>query len=134
MPSTTWKRQAFSNRDDRRWCDGETVIASIGQGYMLATPLQLAAATTAVGTAPPTDGTATAIDGPFSDPGWLFELKLDGYRVQAVVGDGALRLWTRKRVDAATYFADFSASARGVRRIRAGIITFSRVENSGRRW
>ena len=48
VPSTTWKRQAFSNRDDRRWYDGETVIASIGQGYMLATPLQLAAATTAV--------------------------------------------------------------------------------------
>lgn len=48
VPSTTWKRQAFSNRDDKRWYDGETVIASIGQGYMLATPLQLATATMAM--------------------------------------------------------------------------------------
>ena len=44
---------------------------------------------------------ATAADGPFDDPDWLFELKLDGYRTQAVVRDGAVRLWTRKRVDAA---------------------------------
>ena len=44
VPSREWKRNAFSNRDDQRWYHGETVIASIGQGYMLATPLQLAAA------------------------------------------------------------------------------------------
>jgi penicillin-binding protein 2 len=45
VPSREWKRKAFSNRDDQRWYHGETVIASIGQGYMLATPLQLAVAT-----------------------------------------------------------------------------------------
>ena len=28
---------------------------------------------------------ATAVDAPFSDPDWLFEMKLDGYRVEAVV-------------------------------------------------
>ena len=50
VPSTAWKRQAFKNRDDKRWYDGETVIASIGQGYMNATPIQLAAATSAVAT------------------------------------------------------------------------------------
>ncbi|MDJ0917093.1 MAG: penicillin-binding protein 2 [Woeseiaceae bacterium] len=50
VPSTTWKREAFRSRDDKRWYDGETVIASIGQGYMNATPLQLAAATGALGT------------------------------------------------------------------------------------
>ena len=50
IPSTAWKQQAFQSRDDKRWYDGETVIASIGQGYMLATPLQLATATGAVGT------------------------------------------------------------------------------------
>jgi penicillin-binding protein 2 len=44
VPSREWKRSAFSNRDDQRWYHGETVIASIGQGYMLATPLQLAVA------------------------------------------------------------------------------------------
>ncbi len=44
VPSREWKRQAFSDRDNQRWYHGETVIASIGQGYMLATPLQLAAA------------------------------------------------------------------------------------------
>jgi penicillin-binding protein 2 len=42
VPSREWKRQNFSRRADRIWFPGETVIASIGQGYMLATPLQLA--------------------------------------------------------------------------------------------
>jgi len=50
VPSTEWKRSAFRNRDDQRWYDGETVIASIGQGYMLATPLQLAGAAAALAT------------------------------------------------------------------------------------
>ncbi len=50
VPSKAWKRASFSNRDDQRWYHGETVIASIGQGYMLATPLQLAVATGAMAT------------------------------------------------------------------------------------
>jgi len=50
VPSREWKRSAFSEPSDRRWYNGETVIASIGQGYMLATPLQLAAAASAVAT------------------------------------------------------------------------------------
>jgi penicillin-binding protein 2 len=45
VPSREWKRGAFSTRADQVWFPGETVIASIGQGYMLATPLQLANAT-----------------------------------------------------------------------------------------
>ncbi len=45
VPSREWKRNNFRNRDDKRWYHGETVIASIGQGFMLATPLQLAVAT-----------------------------------------------------------------------------------------
>lgn len=48
MPSREWKRQAFRERADRIWFPGETVIASIGQGYMLATPLQLANAAAAL--------------------------------------------------------------------------------------
>lgn len=50
VPSREWKRNNFRDRDNQRWYHGETVIASIGQGYMLATPLQLAAATAAIAT------------------------------------------------------------------------------------
>ncbi len=45
VPSRAWKKQAFRDRADQVWFPGETVIASIGQGYMLASPLQLASAT-----------------------------------------------------------------------------------------
>lgn len=38
IPSRSWKRQRFN----KPWYGGETVIASIGQGYVLATPIQLA--------------------------------------------------------------------------------------------
>lgn len=50
VPSREWKQGYYSERADQRWYDGETVIASIGQGYMLATPLQLATAIAAVAT------------------------------------------------------------------------------------
>ena len=50
VPSREWKKSAFRNRADQVWFPGETVIASIGQGYMLATPLQLANATAAMST------------------------------------------------------------------------------------
>jgi penicillin-binding protein 2 len=48
LPSTAWKREAFKQKSAQVWFPGETVIAGIGQGYMLATPLQLAHATAAV--------------------------------------------------------------------------------------
>ena len=44
MPSTAWKRNARG----QSWYPGETLIAGIGQGYMLVTPLQLASATAAI--------------------------------------------------------------------------------------
>ena len=50
VPSTEWKRNNFREPADQRWFNGETVIASIGQGYMLATPLQLASAAGALAT------------------------------------------------------------------------------------
>jgi bifunctional non-homologous end joining protein LigD len=51
---------------------------------------------------------ASAAAEPFSDPAWLFELKWDGYRVEAVVRDGRVRLWTRNHKDAAGYFPDLA--------------------------
>lgn len=44
VPSREWKRNNFSDLDNQRWYHGETVIAAIGQGFMLTTPLQLASA------------------------------------------------------------------------------------------
>ena len=44
IPNRQWKRQRFNER----WYDGETVIAAIGQGYVLTTPLQLAVMSAAV--------------------------------------------------------------------------------------
>jgi penicillin-binding protein 2 len=42
LPSREWKKKAFKRKDMQVWFPGETVIAGIGQGYMSATPLQLA--------------------------------------------------------------------------------------------
>jgi bifunctional non-homologous end joining protein LigD len=47
---------------------------------------------------------ATLASKPFSDPDWLYEIKWDGYRVQAVVTDHKVRIWTRNLNDAETYF------------------------------
>ncbi len=44
VPSIEWKRRALN----QPWYPGETLIAGIGQGYVLATPLQLATATAAL--------------------------------------------------------------------------------------
>ncbi|CAN5640294.1 DNA ligase D [soil metagenome] len=65
---------------------------------------------------------ATAVDKAFSDADWLFELKLDGYRVEAVVHDGRVRLWTRNKQDAATYFPDLAAAAPSWIRAREAIL------------
>jgi penicillin-binding protein 2 len=44
IPDPEWKQRRFK----QPWWPGETVIAGIGQGYTLATPLQLAVATMAI--------------------------------------------------------------------------------------
>jgi penicillin-binding protein 2 len=49
VPSRDWKKKAFKKRELQVWFPGETVIAGIGQGYMLATPLQLAHIAATVG-------------------------------------------------------------------------------------
>ena len=51
---------------------------------------------------------ATLVGGPFDGPEWLFEVKWDGFRVEAVVDGGSTRLWTRGEKDAAQwYFGPF---------------------------
>ena len=47
---------------------------------------------------------ATLASTPFSDPDWLYEVKWDGYRLEAVVRDGRVKLWTRSLKDGETYF------------------------------
>jgi bifunctional non-homologous end joining protein LigD len=47
---------------------------------------------------------ATLAGKAFNDPDWLFEIKWDGYRVEAVIRDGKAKLWTRSLKDAETYF------------------------------
>jgi penicillin-binding protein 2 len=44
LPSTDWKKRV----QGKVWYPGETLIAGIGQGYMLSTPVQLAVATAAL--------------------------------------------------------------------------------------
>lgn len=47
---------------------------------------------------------ATLASKPFRDEDWLFEIKWDGYRVEAVVRDGKVSLFTRNGHDAEAYF------------------------------
>jgi len=44
IPDREWKKKRFGSK----WYDGETAICAIGQGYVLATPLQLASLAAAV--------------------------------------------------------------------------------------
>jgi penicillin-binding protein 2 len=44
LPSQKWKRKWFGEP----WYEGETIVMSIGQGYLIATPLQMAVACAAV--------------------------------------------------------------------------------------
>ena len=47
---------------------------------------------------------ATLATKPFRDEDWLFEVKWDGYRVEAVVRDGVVELFTRNGHNAEAYF------------------------------
>jgi bifunctional non-homologous end joining protein LigD len=50
---------------------------------------------------------ATLVAAPFDDPDWLFEIKWDGFRAEAVVDGDSVRLWTRGGQDATRYFGGF---------------------------
>lgn len=43
---------------------------------------------------------------PFGQPGWLYELKFDGYRLVAGVNGGVVRLATRNGADATKWFPE----------------------------
>jgi bifunctional non-homologous end joining protein LigD len=47
---------------------------------------------------------ATLTDRAFDDDDWLFEVKWDGYRIEAVVRNGSARTFTRHGKDGETYF------------------------------
>jgi bifunctional non-homologous end joining protein LigD len=57
---------------------------------------------------------ATLATKPFDDDDWLFEIKWDGFRVQALVDGGKVRLLTRNLNDAASYFPKLLTSTRWI--------------------
>jgi len=54
---------------------------------------------------------ATLTDRAFRDDDWLFEIKWDGYRVEAVVDRGRARVYTRNGNDAEAYFPGLLTTA-----------------------
>jgi len=67
MPTKKWKKEKY----DRQWRPGETIVSSIGQGSVLATPLQLAVMT------------ARLVNGGFAVKPWLVDT-VNGVRQQAM--------------------------------------------------
>jgi bifunctional non-homologous end joining protein LigD len=51
---------------------------------------------------------ATLVDGPFSDPHWLFELKWDGMRALARVENGRWELWSRSGREVRAQFPELA--------------------------
>jgi bifunctional non-homologous end joining protein LigD len=54
---------------------------------------------------------------PFGQPGWIYELKFDGYRMIAGVQDSQVRLATRKGVDCTKWFPEI---AQGIAKLAGG--------------
>ena len=52
---------------------------------------------------------ATLVAAPFDNPDWQFEVKWDGFRVEAIVDGDEVRIWTRGEQDAGRYFGSFLA-------------------------
>jgi penicillin-binding protein 2 len=48
IPDPEWKKRRFSDPQEKIWRDGDTYNLSIGQGFILATPLQIATAFSAL--------------------------------------------------------------------------------------
>ena len=83
LPSTRWKRAALN----QPWYPGETLSAGIGQGYMLATPLQLAVATSIIATRGEhrQPRIVRALDGEVLEAPLLDPVRADGAHWDAVV-------------------------------------------------
>ncbi len=57
---------------------------------------------------------ATLATKAFDDDDWLFEIKWDGFRVQAVVDEGKVKIWTRSLKDAEMYFPNLLSPPRWI--------------------
>ena len=42
LPSPEWKKKRFKKKQDQKWLPGDLINMSIGQGYVLVTPIQIA--------------------------------------------------------------------------------------------
>ncbi|MBI3646361.1 MAG: ATP-dependent DNA ligase [Acidobacteriales bacterium] len=62
---------------------------------------------------------ATSIDEPFDNPGWLFEIKWDGYRAIAFIADRAVRLVSRNQNDLSAQFPELRDLPKCVKARRA---------------
>ncbi|MCZ6804311.1 MAG: penicillin-binding protein 2, partial [Proteobacteria bacterium] len=122
VPSIEWKRRALN----QPWYPGETLIAGIGQGYVLTTPLQLATATATVAnhgkrviprlvykTRDPISGESTTL--PLASPDYVSGYKKEywDYIIQAMedVVHGARGTARRSGANAAYKFAGKTGTA-----------------------
>ena len=48
LPSPEWKKKRFKKKQDQLWLPGDLINMSIGQGYVLVTPMQIASAYQAI--------------------------------------------------------------------------------------
>ena len=62
---------------------------------------------------------ATAIEKPFDNPEWLFEIKWDGYRAIAFIDDGEVRLVSRNQNDLSEQFPELAPLPKFVKARRA---------------
>ena len=62
---------------------------------------------------------ATAIEKPFDNPDWLFEIKWDGYRAVAFIDDGRVRLVSRNQNDLSAQYPELATLPQFVKARRA---------------
>jgi bifunctional non-homologous end joining protein LigD len=57
---------------------------------------------------------ATSVEKPFDDPGWLFEIKWDGYRAVSFIHDGKARLVSRNQNDLTGEFPELRELSKSI--------------------
>ena len=57
---------------------------------------------------------ATSVEKPFDDPGWLFEIKWDGYRAVSFIQDGKARLVSRNQNDLTGEFPELHELSKSI--------------------